>query len=125
MAPTRFPYGISYVKPGENSANYSLVAGDVTPDVSMGTLFYTANSAVTISRFDGGELGKTIYIYNAQTNSAVTFSTGGGIILSPILSANTATGATTYGQAGTLAMLSNQLVGFMFIGNSSCVQVNG
>ena len=77
--PTRLPYGLSYVKPGALSDAYVFTAGDVTPDVSMGTFFQTAASALTITRFDGGERGKIIYIYSNSNGATTIQNSAGGI----------------------------------------------
>lgn len=83
--PTRLPYGLSYVKPFANSVEYTLVAGDTTPDVSMGTFFQTAASSLTITNFDGGERGKVIYLYANSANSTTVQNSAGGININNIV----------------------------------------
>lgn len=68
--PTRLPYGLSYVKPFTNSIEYTL-ENSVTPNVSNGTYFLAANSAITITHFLGGERGKVIHV-TANSGNATT-----------------------------------------------------
>ena len=83
--PTRLPYGLSYVKPGARSAEYTFTAGDTTPDVSLGTYFITGASAITITNFDGGERGKIIYIRSNSGGATTIQNSAGGINISNIV----------------------------------------
>lgn len=83
--PSRFPYGISFVKPGAKSEEYTLVAGDQTPDVSMGTYFITASSALTITNFDGGERGKIIFLRCSSGSVTTIQNSAGGINITNIV----------------------------------------
>lgn len=113
--PTRLPYGLSYVKPGANATDYTLVAGDQTPDVSYGTYFVTAASAITITNFDGGERGKLIYL-RCNTGGAVTIQdSAGGINIENIVMASSggALGVLIYSATGGNAiMLNKEVMGF-------------
>lgn len=123
--PTRLPYGLSFIKPhlaGANTAAYTFTAGDTTPDVSLGTVFYCSRSGSTITNFDNGELGKIIIVHDEF--GGTTIGTGGNITLARSFSANTATGAITYSAAGTYAMGSNSTAFFLFKDSINCVQIN-
>lgn len=115
--PTRLPYGLSYVKPFTNAVEYTLVAGDVTPDVSMGTFFVTAASSLTITNFDGGERGKVIYIY-CNTGGAVTIqNSAGGININNIVGATSNNQVITVSAtAGNAVMLNREVMEFMHNG---------
>lgn len=136
--PTRLPYGLSFIKPalvGANTAQFTFTAGDTSPDVSLGTIFYTSNSAVSIDTFDGGEQGKVLIVYDAV--GSLTITTGGNITLAPriavqpgTLAANTATGVITgsgtvsYVAASSLTLSSGQTVFFHFTDSVNAVQIN-
>lgn len=115
--PTRLPYGLSYVKPGVASGDYTFTAGDTTPSVLMGTFFVTGASSLTITNFDDGERGKVIYLY-CNTGGAVTIqNSAGGINLNNIV------GATSNNQvilvsatAGNAVMLNREVMEFMHNG---------
>jgi len=98
--PTRLPYGLSFVKPGVASDVYTFTRGDQTPDVSYGTFFTVAASAITLTNFDGGERGKIIYIH-CNTGGAITLqnSAGGlnvqGIVIADSGAVHTMTLSTT------------------------------
>ncbi len=77
--PSRLPYGISYIKPGAVAGAYTFTAGDQTPSVALGTVFFTAASALTITNFDDGERGKTIYLYSASGGATTLQNSAGGI----------------------------------------------
>lgn len=77
--PTRFPHGISFVRPGANSGAYTFEMSDATPDVSMGTYFINADSAITITNFDGGERGKVIVVYCDSASAITLQNSAGGI----------------------------------------------
>ena len=83
--PTRLPYGLSFVKPGVDSGIYTFTAGDQTPDVSYGTFFVTAASALTITNFDGGERGKIIFVYSNSASATTIQNSAGGINLDNLL----------------------------------------
>ncbi len=130
--PTRFPTGISFIKPDQVTGSYTFTAGDTTPDVSLGTIFYAGNSTVTITGFDNLEVGKLFFVYNNLTNGAIAINTGGRIVLVPYLSgtgmtANTATGVISGAMttiAKNLSMQSNQIVEFIGVDSSQCVQLD-
>lgn len=108
--PTRLPYGLSFVKPGVASGEYTLVAGDQTPDVSMGTYFVTASSALTITNFDGGERGKIIFL-RCNTGGAVTIQdSAGGINIENIVMAVTGGAAFFLSATGGNAIMLNKEV---------------
>lgn len=117
--PTRLPYGLSFVKPGANTNEYVFTAGDTTPDVSLGTFFIVGASSLTITRFDGGERGKIIYVH-CNTGGAVTLqNSAGGITFNNIVSA-TSGGAqnifTLSATGGNLVMLNNETLEFVHDG---------
>ena len=117
--PTRLPYGISYVKPflGINSGAYILETG-ATPDVSMGTYFVVNFSSTTITNFDGGELGKPIYI-NCQTGGVVVIqNSAGGIAFNSIVGTVSAGLVTFSSTAGNITMLNGEVLEFMNDGTS-------
>lgn len=115
--PTRLPYGLSYVKPGVASTEYTFTAGDTTPDVSYGTFFVTAASSLTITNFDGGERGKVIYLY-CNTGGAVTIqNSAGGITINNIVGATSNNQVITVSAtAGNAVMLNNEIMSFMHDG---------
>jgi len=110
--PSRFPYGISFVKPGVASSEYTFTAGDQTPDVSFGTYFVTGASSLTITRFDGGERGKIIFL-RCNTGGAVTIqNSAGGINISNIVLANVGTALIYSASGGNAVMLNNEVMAF-------------
>lgn len=115
--PTRLPYGISFLKPNvsANSANWMFTAGDVTPDVSLGTFFLAnATSAVTITNFDGGENGKIIYVLSTTASITTIQDSAGGIKTSRMVIAPFAGGSgLTVTTAGNLVLQVGELVGFI------------
>jgi len=110
--PTRLPYGLSYVKPGARSGEYTFTAGDTTPDVSMGTYFVIANSGVTITNFHGGELGKIIYVKANSGSVATIQNSAGGINIfnTVVASSGGALGVVIYSATGGNATLLNREV---------------
>lgn len=108
--PTRFPYGISFVKPGANSGEYTFTAGDQTPDVSMGTYFVTAASALTITRFDGGERGKIIFIRSNSGGATTIQNSAGGINIFNLVLFNSAGNIATLSSTGGNAVMLNREV---------------
>ena len=115
--PTRLPYGLSFVKPGVASVEYTFTAGDTTPDVSMGTFFVTAASSLTITNFDGGERGKVIFLF-CNTGGAVTIqNSAGGITINNIVGATSNNQVITVSAtAGNAVMLNNEVMQFMHDG---------
>ena len=98
--PTRLPYGLSYIKPGSASDAYTFLAGDTTPDVSLGTVWFTrTTSALTITNFDGGEIGKIIYVACGSASVTTLQNSGGGIVFSS--------------SATNLVMGANQVIQFL------------
>jgi hypothetical protein len=61
-------------------APITFTANDVSPDVSGGNVFDTANTSVTITTFDGGTAGQVIYII--FHDAATTIDESGNILLS-------------------------------------------
>ena len=113
--PTRLPYGLSFVKPGADSKAYTFAAGDVTPDVKMGTVFFNSTSAATITNFDGGERGKII-IVACNSSSIITIqNSAGGINCLNALVTNSA-GFLKYSSTGNLLMANNESLMFVHDG---------
>ena len=110
--PTRLPYGLSFVKPGVASGEYTFVAGDVTPDVSMGTYFVTASSAVTITNFDGGERGKIFFLRSNSGSLTTIQNSAGGINLRNNVFATIGTAMTLSATGGNTVMLNNEVAQF-------------
>ena len=88
MGVTRFPNGVSFVKPdvaAAQSGAYYFSPGDVTPDVKQGSFFVCAASAVTILNFDNGQLGQILNVY-APSGGAITIqNSAGGIQLTDLV----------------------------------------
>lgn len=116
-APTRLPYGISFVKPGVDSGQYTFTRGDQTPDVSLGTYFVTAASAITITNFDGGERGKMIFI-RCNTAGAVTIqdSAGGINIENIVMAVSNGSVFTISATGGNAVMLNKEVMEFVHNG---------
>jgi hypothetical protein len=117
--PTRLPYGVSFIKPGVPSGIYTFTSGDTTPDVSLGTVFFTATSAVTITNFDGGERGKII-IVTSESNGVTTLqNSAGGINLFATIAAISSGGTRplTYSSSGNYLMQNKDTL--MFIHNGT------
>lgn len=110
--PTRLPYGLSYVKPGARSGEYTFKSGDQTPDVSMGTYFFIASSGITITNFDGGELGKIIYVKANSGSLATIQNSAGGINITNIVVQNSGggLGVLIYSATNGNAILLNEEV---------------
>lgn len=116
--PTRLPYGLSFVKPGANSGEYTFTAGDQTPDVSLGTFFQVANSGITITRFDGGERGKIIYVYSASGSLATIQNSAGGIRITNIVTS--VSGGAYFiisATAGNATILAGETLPFIYDGS--------
>lgn len=115
--PTRLPYGLSFVKPGARSTEYVFTAGDTSPDVSLGTFFQTAASALTITNFDGGERGKLIYIYSNSGGATTIQNSAGGINLFATVA--TIQGTSTllaYSTTGNYVMANREVLQFIYNG---------
>jgi hypothetical protein len=110
--PTRLPYGISYVKPGVPSNQYTFTAGDVTPDVAFGTYFITGASSLTITNFDGGERGKVIYVYSNSGGATTIQNSAGGIRLTNIVGTTSAGSTVAFTTAGNALMLNGETLQF-------------
>jgi hypothetical protein len=103
------------VKPGADSKAYTFAAGDVTPDVKMGTVFFNSTSAATITNFDGGERGKII-IVACNSSSIITIqNSAGGINCLNALVTNSA-GFLKYSSTGNLLMANNESLMFVHDG---------
>lgn len=114
---TRLPYGLSYIKPGARSGEYTFTAGDTTPDVSMGTVFFTATSGITITNFDGGEIGKIIYIRSGSGSVTTIQNSAGGINIFNMVVAVSGAGLITFSASGGNAVLLNrEVIGFLHNG---------
>lgn len=113
--PTRLPYGLSYVKPGARSAEYTFIAGDTTPDVSIGTFWVTGASAVTITNFDGGERGKVIYIYSNSNGATTIQNSAGGVNLFATIATNSA-GFLNSATTGNYLMQNKEVIHFIHNG---------
>lgn len=115
--PSRLPYGISYVKPGVAAVNYTFTAGDTTPDVSLGTFFVVGASSLTITRFDGGERGKIIYVHCNSGGATTIQNSAGGITFNNIVGATSNNQVITVSStAGNLVMLNNETLEFVHDG---------
>ena len=116
--PTRLPYGLSFIKPGAASKEYQFIAGDTTPDVSLGSFFQVANSGITITNFDGGERGKIIYVYSGSgTLTTIQNSAGGIRITNIVASASGNNGTFIYSAtAGNAVILAGETMPFMHDG---------
>lgn len=114
--PTRLPYGLSFVKPGVASGEYTFVAGDQTPDVSMGTYFVTASSALTITNFDGGERGKIIVVYSNSGGATTIQNSAGGINLDNLLYSVSAGFVKISANTGNAVLVNGEAVQFVHNG---------
>lgn len=114
--PTRLPYGLSYVKPGARAGEYTFTAGDTTPDVSLGTFFVTAASALTILNFDGGERGKVIFIYSNSNGATTLQNSAGGINVFSTIATNSA-GFLNSATTGNYLMQNREVQQFVHNGN--------
>lgn len=115
--PTRFNKGISFVRPGASAQDYVFTAGDVTPDVSLGTFFQTAASALTITNFDGGERGKIIFIYSGSNGATTLQNSAGGINMFGTIA--TIQGTSTllaYASSGNYVMQNRECLQFIHNG---------
>lgn len=113
--PTRLPYGLSYVKPGANSGEYTFTAGDTTPSVALGSFFVTAASALTITNFDGGERGKIIYIYSNSNGATTLQNSAGGINMFGTIATNSA-GFLNSATTGNYLMQNREVMHFIHNG---------
>lgn len=112
-SPTRLPYGLSFVKPGVSSTEYTFTAGDNTPDVSYGTYFITGASSLTITNFDGGERGKIIFVYSNSGGATTIQNSAGGIRLTNIVGATSNNQVITVSStAGNALMLNGETLQF-------------
>ena len=102
--PTRLPYGISFIKPGAVAGAYTFSNGDQTPSVALGTVFFTATSAITITRFDDGERGKIIFLVSESNGATTIQNSAGGINLF------TTTAILGVGSLGTVTTGGNYLM---------------
>lgn len=110
--PTRLPYGLSYVKPGARSGEYTFTAGDQTPDVVLGTYFITGASAITITNFDGGERGKIIYVRSNSAGATTIQNSAGGINISNFVSSVSAGYILFSASGGNAVMLNREVMHF-------------
>jgi len=117
--PTRLPYGLSFIKPDAPATAYTFVAGDTTPDVPQGTVFFTAASAVTITNFDGAERGKVIFV-TSMSNGAITLqNSAGGIQMRSVIGTNSA-GICKITTGGNYLMRDVETVGLIYTGTTWC-----
>ena len=115
--PTRLPYGLSFIKPGVATTAYKFTDGDVTPDVSLGTVFFTGDSAVTITNFDGGERGKIIIIFSNSASVTTLQNSAGGINTFSIIATNSS-GFVKY-SSGTSTYLMENKESLMYLHNGT------
>lgn len=113
--PSRFPFGLSYIKPGALSGSYTFTAGDTTPDVSLGTVFFTAASALTITNFDGGERGKIIYLFSNSDGATTIQNSAGGINVFATV-ATVSSSFIKYSSTGNYLMTNNETLQFLHNG---------
>lgn len=67
--------GFTLIDPVYKHTVQTFAAQDATPAVSGGTVFKTANaSATTITMFDSGVEGQTIYVLINDTNTTIDFT---------------------------------------------------
>jgi len=78
--PTRLPTGLSFVRPGARTAEYTATDGDTTPDVSKKTVLFCGTSGVTIVQFDGIELGQSLLVYS-NSATVTTLANNSSILL--------------------------------------------
>jgi len=114
--PTRLPYGLSFIKPGAKSKVYTFTAGDVTPDVSMGTVFFNSTSNATITNFDGGELGKIIIVGCNSTGIMTLANSAGGINALSYVASASAAGVVTVTTGGNYSMVTGEAKAFVYVG---------
>jgi len=115
--PTRFNHGVSFIVPGANSGEYTFVAGDQTPDVSLGTVFVTATSGITITNFDGGERGKVIFVRSGSGSVTTIQNSAGGINIFNQVILNSAGNVLAFSATGGNAVLLNrEVIGFLHNG---------
>lgn len=112
--PTRFPYGIGFIKPGADSGAYTLPSTQ-TPDVSLGTVFFTAASALTVTNFLGGERGKIIYIISGSNGATTLQNSAGGINVREAIGTNSA-GTITTVTTGNYLMQNHDVLNFIHNG---------
>lgn len=115
--PTRIPFGLSFIKPGAVSGAYTFTAGDQTPDVSLGTVFFTASSALTITNFDGGERGKVIIVFSNSGSVTTIQNSAGGINTFSVIASNSA-GFVKY-SSGTSTYLMENKEALMYLHNGT------
>ena len=119
MGVSRFPNGISFVKPNVSAVNtgaYYFTAGDQTPDVSQGSFFITAASAITITNFDNGQLGQILTVY-APSGGAITIQdSAGGINLTNLVYTISATFLQVSANTGNAVMNANEMIQFFHNG---------
>lgn len=132
--PTRYPYGISYGRPGANTTlttatQYTLQNSSntvfATPNVDYGTVWLAANSGL-ITNFSsvlGDEYGRLIYI-KATTNNVILQNSVGGITFNNIIGTTSAGSTISFTTAGNLTMLNNEMLEFMNDGTSWCLVGN-
>ena len=114
MPPTRFPYGIGFIKPGANSGEYTLSAS-ATPDVTFGTVWFTAASALTITNFRGGERGKIIILVSGSNGATTVQNSAGGINIRQAIGVNSAGFITTV-TTGNYLMQNHDVLQFVHNG---------
>lgn len=121
MGVTRFPNGISFVKPDVTAANtggFYFAPGDTTPNVANGAYFVTAGSALTITNFDGGQQGQIIIIRSNSQGATTIQNSAGGINTLSLAYTPSAGGVITVGtNTGNIVMGNNEIV--MFVHNGT------
>jgi hypothetical protein len=113
--PTRLPYGLSFIKPGDKAKAYTFNY-TATPSVKLGTVFFNSDSAITITNMTGGERGK-IVIIDCNSSSIITIqNSAGGINCLNALVTNSA-GFLKYSSTGNLLLQKNEAI--MFVHNGT------
>lgn len=70
---TKYGFALGPYKNFQATSANCFTSGDATPDVALGSLFYTVNtSATAITDFDNGEEGQIIHIIMLDTMTTIT-----------------------------------------------------
>lgn len=119
MGVTRFPNGLSFVKPNVyalNTGNFYFAPGDTTPDVSQGSFFVCAASALTITNFDSGQQGQLLFVY-APSGGAITIQDSqGGIQLTDLVYSVSAGFVKVSANTGNVLLNQGEIIQFVHNG---------
>lgn len=113
--PTRLPYGLSFIKPGDKSKAYTFPY-TATPNVKLGTVFFNSDSAITITNFVGGERGKILIVDCNSTSILTIQNSAGGINLHNLVYTNSNNGVVIYSSTGNLALINHDAIVFVHNG---------